>query len=567
MKEQGKKPRKEGLYKQKNQEVQGMEKGIGDYRNFLEEGNGILGIELGSTRIKAVLIDSKGNPLASGSYAWENRLEHRIWTYSQEDVWTGVQAAYRELKKDVKIKWQVDLHRIGAMGISAMMHGYLVFDEKQNLLVPFRTWRNSITGPAARELTDLLEFHIPQRWSIAHLYQAILNGEDHLGKIDYMTTLAGYVHWRLTGEQVLGIGDASGMFPIDGSSSDYSDLMMEKFDQLAQKHGFFRKIRNLLPKVKVAGDQAGSLTREGALLLDPTGELEAGCPVCPPEGDAGTGMTATKSVAAHTGNISAGTSAFAMVVLDKDLSKVHPELDMVTTPDGKPVAMSHANNCTSDLNAWVGIFKEFSEVLGVKLDTGDLFRILYQKALEGEKDCGGLLAYGYLSGEPMTGLAEGRPLLVRMPDSTFHLANLMRVHLFTALGALKIGMDILREEEKVAVERLTGHGGLFKTPEVGQRIMAACMETPVAVRETAGEGGAWGIALLALYALASSGRSLEEFLDQVVFAESQDFCLEPDPEDVEGFRQFMKTYRKGLPIELAAVQTLSAGEKGEIVKC
>ncbi len=529
--------------------------------------NGILGIELGSTRIKAVLVDSVGNPLAFGSHEWENRLENQIWTYSLEDVWSGIQDAYRALKKDLKQKWQADLHQIKALGISAMMHGYLVFDARQNLLVPFRTWRNSISGQAAQELTDLLDFHIPQRWSIAHLYQAILNGEDHLSQVAYMTTLAGYVHWKLTGEQVLGIGDASGMFPIDGSAGDYSDIMIEKFDQLARKHGFSQKIKDILPRVKMAGDWAGNLTEEGALLLDPTGQLEAGCPVCPPEGDAGTGMTATKSVAAHTGNISAGTSAFAMVVLDQDLSKVYPELDMVTTPDGKPVAMSHANNCTSDLNAWVGIFKEFSEALGVKPDTEDLFRILYQKALEGEKDCGGLLSYGYLSGEPMTGLAEGRPLLVRMPDSRFNLANLMRVHLFTALGALKMGMDILRKEEKVVLERLTGHGGLFKTPKVGQRIMAACMETPVAVRKTAGEGGAWGIALLALYALDSSERSLDEFLDQVVFTESQEFCLEPDPEDVEGFRQFMKTYKKGLPIELAAVQTLPAAQKGEMVSC
>ena len=443
------------------------------------------------------------------------------------------------------------------MGFSAMMHGYMAFDKEGNLLVPFRTWRNSTTGPAAEALTELFQYNIPQRWSIAHLYQAILNDEEHVKDVAYITTLAGYIHWRLTGEKVIGIGDASGMFPIDVKAKDYDASMMDNFDTLVSDKNYPWKLKDILPKVLAAGEAAGNLTEEGARLLDDSKSLKAGIPVAPPEGDAGTGMAATNSVAKRTGNVSAGTSVFAMVVLEKELKKVHPEIDLVTTPDGSLVAMAHANNCTSDLNAWVGIFREFAESFGMKVDMNQLFGTLYNKALEGDADCGGLLSYGYLSGENMTGVMEGRPLFVRSPKSCFNLANFMRANLFTALGALKVGMDILLKEEHVEIDTMLGHGGLFKTKGVGQKILAAAINAPVSVMETAGEGGPWGMALLASYMIHKEEKeSLQDYLSGKVFAGSTGTSMDPDAKDVEGFEVFIERYKKGIAIEQSAVDHL-----------
>lgn len=524
-------------------------------KNELLQGKTVLGIELGSTRIKAVLIDSKNRPIASGAHTWENRLEQGIWTYSLEDIWEGLRDCYKDLTADIQAKYGVTLKKPGAIGISAMMHGYMAFDKEENLLVPFRTWRNGITGEAAAKLTALFDYNIPQRWSIAHLYQAMLKEEPHVKDVAFFTTLAGYLHWKLTGRKVLGVGDASGMFPIDSVTKNYDRAMLEKFEALVAEHGYNWKLKDILPKVLLAGDFAGTLTEEGARLLDPSGELEAGILVCPPEGDAGTGMVATNSVAVHSGNVSAGTSIFGMVVLEKKLKKVHEELDMVTTPDGSPVAMVHANNCTSDLNAWVGLFREYTQCLGVELSDEELYGMLYRKGLEGDKDCGGLLSYGYLSGENITHVNEGRPMFVRTPDSRFGLANFMRSHLFSALAALKLGMDILQKEEKVQVDMLLGHGGLFKTKGVGQRFLAAAVNTPIQVMTTAGEGGPWGMALLASYMLRKrQGESLEQFLAEQVFADSRAESITPDSEDVAGFEAYMKRYVAGLEAEHAAAK-------------
>ena len=524
-------------------------------RKQIEEGKTVLGIELGSTRIKAVLIDETNAPVASGSFEWENRLEDEIWTYHLEDVWQGLQECYRDLAEDVKRQYGTEIRKLAGMGFSAMMHGYMAFDKQGNLLVPFRTWRNTMTGQAAKELTLLFEYNIPQRWSIAHLYQAMLNGEEHVKNVDFITTLAGYVHWKLTGRRVLGVGDASGMFPIDVEKKDYNDRMIAQFDQLIAERNYPWKLREILPQILLAGDDAGVLTEEGSRLLDVSGTLEAGVPLCPPEGDAGTGMTATNSVAVRTGNVSAGTSVFAMVVLEKELQKVHEEIDMVTTPDGSLVGMVHCNNCTSDLNAWVSLFSEFAQAMGIPADKNKLFSTLYNKALEGDPDCGGLLAYNYFSGEPITGFEEGRPLFVRKPDSRFSLANFMRAHLFTSLGALKLGMDILLKEEQVQLDRILGHGGLFKTKGVGQRIMAAAIDVPVQVMETAGEGGAWGIALLASYLIhKGQGETLDHYLSDTVFAGQTAEEISPDPRDVEGFNTFIAAYKKGLGVEQAAVE-------------
>ena len=519
-------------------------------------GKTALGIEFGSTRIKAVLTDEHNQPIASGAHDWENRLENGIWTYSLDDIWNGLQDCYANLVADVKKQYDVELTTVGAMGFSAMMHGYMAFDAAGTLLVPFRTWRNTITGPASEALTEAFSYHIPQRWSIAHLYQAILNGEEHVGSISYLTTLAGYVHWKLTGEKVLGVGEASGMFPIDPSTGQYYDRMLDQFDEMVSDKQFAWKIRDILPAVYTAGKQAGTLTAEGAKLLDPTGKLQAGIPLCPPEGDAGTGMAATNAVAQRTGNVSAGTSVFAMIVLEKELSKVYDAIDLVTTPDGSLVAMVHCNNCTSDLNAWVNLFKEFAQSMGMTVDMNNLFGTLYNKALEGDKDCGGLLAYNYFSGEHITGFEEGRPLFVRTPDAKFNLANFMRVNLYTALGALKTGLDILLKEEGVKVDEMIGHGGLFKTKGVGQSIMAAAVNSPVTVMETAGEGGAWGIALLASYMAGGAKESLAEFLNKEVFAGQKGSTLAPDAADVAGFDEFMKLYGAGLSIEKAAVESM-----------
>lgn len=530
---------------------------MSDVKNTIANGKAVLGIEFGSTRIKAVLVDENNMPIASGDHDWENRLENGMWTYTLEDIWTGLQDCYQKMTEDVKEKYGVAVEKLAAIGFSAMMHGYLAFDKEGNLLVPFRTWRNTITQEASEALTKVFNFHVPQRWSIAHLYQAILNGEEHVPQVDFFTTLDGYIHWQLTGEKVLGVGSASGMFPIDSTIKDYDKAMIQKFDELVAPKGFPWKLEHLLPKVLLAGDKAGVLTEEGAKKLDPTGTLQAGCPLCPPEGDAGTGMVATNSVKQRTGNVSAGTSVFAMIVLEKALKRVHEEIDMVTTPSGDAVAMVHCNNCTSDLNAWVNIFKEFAESFGIDVDMNKLFGTLYNKALEGDKDCGGLLAYNYFSGEHITGFEEGRPMFVRTPDSKFSLANFMRANLYTSLGALKVGLDILLKEEEVAIDRITGHGGLFKTKGVGQKILAAAMDATVSVMKTAGEGGAWGIALLASYMVnKDAGEALEDYLQNKVFGGDEGEKMDPDPEDVKGFDEFIKRYRAGFPIERAAVDAL-----------
>lgn len=521
----------------------------------IEEGRTALGIELGSTRIKAVLVGEDNVPLAAGSHEWENRLENGIWTYTLDDIWRGLRDCYKKLAQEVHTRYGVILRKTGAMGFSAMMHGYMVFDKDGELLVPFRTWRNTMTAEAAERLTTLFGYPIPQRWSIAHLYQAILNKESHIPKIACLTTLAGYVHWKLTGRKVLGVGEASGMFPIDTKTGSYQERMMAQFDALSEAPW---RLRDILPSVLTAGEAAGKLTEEGARLLDADGNLEAGILFCPPEGDAGTGMVATNSVAKRTGNISAGTSVFAMVVLEKELTKAYEEIDLVTTPSGEPVAMVHCNNCTSDLNAWVNLFAECLDSFGCQAGKDELYGTLYKKALEGEADCGGLLAYNYVSGEPVTGFDEGRALFARTPKARFTLANFMRVHLFTSLGALKTGMDILLKKENVKIDRLLGHGGLYKTPGVGQRVTAAAMNAPVSVMETAGEGGAWGIALLASYMLhREEGETLAEYLSRRVFADAESVTVKPKPSDVAGFEAFMERYTKGLAIEKAAIESLS----------
>lgn len=526
-------------------------------KSTIVNGKAVLGIELGSTRIKAVLVNEKNQPIASGSHEWENQLVDNIWTYSEEAIWTGIQASYQDMVRDVKEKYGVPVKKLAAIGFSAMMHGYMPFNEAGELLVPFRTWRNTMTEKASEELTELFQYHIPQRWSIAHLYQAMLNQEPHVKDITFMTTLEGYVHWKLTGEKVLGVGEGSGMFPIDMEIKDYDKKCLEAFDKLAAPYGFPWKLEEILPKVLLAGEEAGRLTEEGAKLLDTTGELEAGIPFCPPEGDAGTGMVATNSIAKRTGNVSAGTSVFSMVVLEKPLSKVYPEIDLVTTPTGNLVAMVHCNNCTSDLNAWVNLFREFAEAMGMQVDMNQLFGTLYHKAMEGDADCGGLLAYNYFSGEHITGFEEGRPLFVRTPESKFNLANFMRVNLFTSLGALKTGMDILLKEEGVRLDKILGHGGLFKTKGVGQNLLAGAIDTPVSVMETAGEGGAWGIAVLASYLVnKEAGESLEDYLNHKVFAGQEGEEVQPDTRDVQGFNEFMVRYKAGLAIERAAVENL-----------
>ena len=502
-------------------------------RETIAAGKAVLGIELGSTRIKAVLVDETNAPIASGAHDWENQLVDGIWTYSLDAIWTGLQDSYAKLAEDVKKTYDVELTNLAAIGFSAMMHGYMPFDKDGKLLVPFRTWRNTITEEASDVLSEKFNFHIPQRWTIAHLYQAILNGEEHVKDIVFVSTLAEYLHWQLTGEKVAGVGEASGMFPIDTATKDYNEQMVQKFDELVAPKGFGWKLR------------------------DVSGKLQAGIPLCPPEGDAGTGMAATNSVAVRTGNVSAGTSVFGMIVLEKDLSKPYEAIDIVTTPAGHQVAMVHCNNCTSDLNAWVGIFREFSEAFGIEVDMNKLFGTLYNKALEGDADCGGLLAYNYFSGEHITGFNEGRPLFVRKPDSKFNLANFMRVNLFTSLGALKVGFDILLKNEDVKIDKIYGHGGLFKTKGVGQGILAAALNSPVSVMETAGEGGAWGIALLASYMVnKADGETLDQFLADKVFGGSAGSEMQPNPADVAGFDAFIERYKAGLPIERAAVEAL-----------
>ncbi|MBQ4386978.1 MAG: FGGY-family carbohydrate kinase [Prevotella sp.] len=522
-------------------------------KQTIEAGKAILGIEFGSTRIKAVLIDEQNKPIAQGSHEWENQLADGLWTYSIDAVWNGLQDCYADLRQDVRQQYDCEIETLAAIGFSAMMHGYMAFNEKQEILVPFRTWRNTNTGKAAAELSQLFNYNIPLRWSISHLYECILEGNEHVKDIKYLTTLAGYVHWQLTGQFVLGVGDASGMIPVDPATKTYDAEMVKKFDQLVAPKGYSWRLLDILPRVLVAGQNAGTLTAEGAKLIDPSGTLKAGCPLCPPEGDAGTGMAATNAVKQRTGNVSAGTSSFSMIVLEKPLSKPYEMIDMVTTPDGSLVAMVHCNNCTSDINAWVSLFKEYQQLLGVPVDMNELYGRLFNKALEGDADCGGLISYNYVSGEPVTGLAEGRPLFVRSAGDKFCLANFMRAHLYGAIGVLKLGNDVLLKEEHVQVDRITGHGGYFKTKGVGQRMLAAALNTPISVMETAGEGGAWGIALLAGYLINSQGKNLADYLEDVVFAGNTGVSIAPTADDVEGFNRYIENYKAGLAIEQAAV--------------
>ncbi len=520
-------------------------------KNYIESGKAILGIEFGSTRIKAVLINDEGEVLAVGGYDWENSLVNGIWTYSLDEIYAGLKGSYASLKKDVKERYGITLKNLKALGISGMMHGYLPFDGDGNLLASFRTWRNTITGEAADILTEEFNFNIPQRWSIAHLYQSILNGEEHVKDIKYFTTLAGFIHTLLTGEKVLGIGEASGMFPMNGN--DYDADMIAKFDKLVEGK-FPWTLKEILPTVLCAGESAGVLTESGAKLLDEEGDLQAGVPMCPPEGDAGTGMVATNAVRKRTGNVSAGTSVFAMIVLENALKKLHREIDMVTTPDGAPVAMVHCNNCTSDINAWAGLFKEVADLCGANISMGELFTSLFKKSAEADKDCGNLISYNYFSGEHITGFETGKPLFIKNPDSNFSLANFMRVQLFTSFGSLKVGLEILGEEN-VAIDKILGHGGFFKTPVIGQSVLAAVMNTPVSVMETAGEGGAWGIAVLAAYAVnKAEGEIFPDYLDNKIFASQGMTTLQPDQAIVESFNMFMENFKKGLAVERAAVE-------------
>ena len=523
-------------------------------KETIQQGKAILGIEFGSTRIKAVLIDGENNPIAQGSHEWENQLVDGLWTYSTEAIWYGLQDCYADLRKNVLAEYEIEIEELAAIGISAMMHGYMAFNEQQNILVPFRTWRNTNTAKAAAELSELFVYNIPLRWSISHIYQAILDNEEHVADIDFLTTLAGYIHWQLTGNKVLGIGDASGMLPIDPETHNYSAAMVEKFNKLIAPKGFNWTLLDILPEVLNAGENAGFLTAEGANKLDISGHLKPGIPLCPPEGDAGTGMVATNAVKQRTGNVSAGTSSFSMIVLEKDLSKPYEMIDMVTTPDGSLVAMVHCNNCTSDLNAWVNLFKEYQQLLGIPVDMNEVFGKLYNNALTGDADCGGLIAYNYISGEPVTGLAEGRPMFVRSANDKFNLANFMRANLYASVGVLKIGNDILFNEEHVKVDRITGHGGLFKTKGVGQRVLAAAINSPISVMETAGEGGAWGTALLASYLINNSnGSTLADWLESNVFAGNTGVEIAPTAEDVAGFNKWIENYKRGLAIEQAAV--------------
>ena len=526
-----------------------------DAKSTIEAGKAILGIELGSTRIKAVLIDQENKPIAQGSHTWENQLVDGLWTYSIEAIWSGLQDCYADLRTNVKNAYGIEIETLAAIGVSAMMHGYMPFNKKEEILVPFRTWRNTNTGRAAAALSELFVYNIPLRWSISHLYQAILDNESHVNEIDFLTTLAGYVHWQITGEKVLGIGDASGMLPIDPTTHNYSAEMVAKFNKLIAPKEYNWKLEEILPKVLSAGENAGVLTPEGSKKLDASGHLKAGIPVCPPEGDAGTGMVATNAVKQRTGNVSAGTSSFSMIVLEKELSKPYEMIDMVTTPDGSLVAMVHCNNCTSDLNAWVNLFKEYQELLGIPVDMDEIYSKLYNIALTGDTDCGGLLSYNYISGEPVTGLADGRPLFVRSANDKFNLANFMRTHLYASVGVLKIGNDILFNEEKIKVDKITGHGGLFRTKGVGQRILAAAINSPISVMETAGEGGAWGIALLGSYLVNNEKKqSLADFLDESVFVGDAGIEVSPTPEDVAGFNAYIENYKAGLPIEESAVK-------------
>ncbi len=524
---------------------------------LVRSGGAVLGIELGSTRIKASLIAPDTTPLAAGSHTWESRLQDGVWTYDMEAVWLGLAACYASLVEDVRERYTLDLSTVAAMGFSGMMHGYVALGRDGELLVPFRTWRNNITAEACAELTPLLDFAVPQRWSIAHLYQSILEGQPHVPRIARLTTLAGYVHSKLSGEHKMGVGEASGMFPIAEGTCDWDTARMAKFDELVASRGLGWKLGDILPEVLAAGRPAGKLTAEGALRLDPTGRLEAGVALCPPEGDAGTGMVATNAVRPRSGNVSAGTSVFAMIVLEKSLSRIHEEIDIVVTPHGMPVAMAHSNNGSTDLDAWIALFGQVARVLGVEVPPRELYGKLLPLALEGEPDAGGLLAINYVSGEHMTGFAEGRPLFARNHDSRFTLPNFVRALYYASLCALRTGMNILTEEEGVVIEGIRGHGGFFKRGTAGQRMMAAALDVPVSLPETAGEGGAWGMAILAAYSLCADREpSLPDFLDARI-AESMGEPIQPVPQDVQGFAEFFARHSKGLAIEREAVKALT----------
>ena len=524
----------------------------------IESGATTLGIEYGSTRIKAVLDDADNNPIAIGTFDWENTFDGTYWTYAEEELISGIQAAYASLKADVAEKYGVTLTKVGAMGISAMMHGYLPLDAAGNLLVPFRTWRNTTTTRAASELSELFKFHIPERWSVSHIYQAVLDGEAHVPSIDFFTTLAGYAHWKLTGEKVLSVGDASGMFPIDSTTKDYDASMLAAFDELVASKGVSWKVEDLLPKVLVAGEVAGHLTAEGAALLDPAGDLEPGCPLCPPEGDAGTGMIATNSVAQRTGNVSAGTSVFSMVVLEHALKdSTSPEIDLVTTPVGDPVAMVHCNNCTSDINDWVDLLADYSRAMGQPVDKGDIYVKLFNEALTGDKDAGGLVSLPFISGETVMGVQTGYPLFVRRQNAKFTIANFMRMNIMAAFGALAAGNEALRAQD-VKIDKLYGHGGIFKTPRVAQSLLAAALDAPVTVMATAGEGGAWGQAVAASYMLnKADGETLADFLNDRVFAGMEGTTLAPDADDVAGYKAFLSSFKQANEAEKAAEKSFA----------
>ncbi|MCM0692652.1 FGGY-family carbohydrate kinase [Bifidobacterium sp. M3-R-103] len=536
---------------------QGLDDRIALTAEKIRAGKTSLGIEFGSTRIKAVLIDDTYTTIAAGDYGWASHLEDGLWSYSQEEIWTGLQTAYAALAKDVENAYGEKLTRVGRIGFSAMMHGYLAFDKNGELLVPFRTWQNTNTSEAHEKLSELFQYNIPERWSIAHLYQAVLNDEEHIGKVDFFTTLAGYVHWKLTGKKVLGVGDASGMFPIDPTTHTYETEFIEKFNAIPEVAAQPWKLADLLPEPLVAGTPAGTLTEEGAKLLDPTGTLQPGITFAPPEGDAGTGMVATNSVRVRTGNVSAGTSIFAMVVLEHKLERLHPEVDLVTTPAGDLAGMSHANNFTSDLNAWVGLFGQFAAAIGTPVDAGTLYGTLFRAAIADDVDssCGGLINYPFRSGEFLAGLPEGRPLFARGPEARMSLGNFMRAQLFSAFSPVKIGMDVMTKDEGVAVDSLVGHGGIFTTPKVAQKILAAAFDTPIKVMSTAAEGGAWGMAVLADY-LWHADQPLDEFLDARVFADAASTTENPDENDVAGFEEFFDRFRKGLPIEHTAIANI-----------
>ncbi|MEB6044307.1 xylulokinase [Staphylococcus pseudoxylosus] len=537
-----------------------------DLKRNLKSEDISIGIELGSTRIKTVAIDQNLSTVASGHFEWENQFIDGYWTYSINDIWVGLQKSYSAMTVEIKEKYDLTLRKVKSIGVSGMMHGYLAFDQNEDLLVPFRTWRNGNTAKAATLLSEAFQFNIPERWSIAHLYQAILDNESHVNRITYLTTLAGYVHWYLTGEKVLGIGDASGMFPIDIATKSYRKDLLEEANHIFKTKYFERSVEELLPEIKLAGESGGLLTEEGATLLDPSGNLEAGILMCPPEGDAGTGMVATNTVAQNTGNISAGTSAFAIIVLSNTLKDMYPEIDVVTTPDGSEVAMIHTNNCTSDINDWMNLFGEVLNVMGVDFSSDELYGHIFERSLSSDDNIGGLLSYNYVSGENITNVDTGYPLFIREPNYQFNLANFMKMHLFSAFSTLKIGMDLLKENEYIDIDKLIAHGGIFKTKDVAQQILASAFEQPITVMETASEGGAWGISVLAYYAALDTEDSLDVFLNDSVFINTKEKTLQPVAQEVINFNNYVEKMKKGLSIEQSVTKYLGGDTNARSVK-